>query len=117
MTTHVLVIDDEALLRNRLRHALESHGYRVTEAENGQAALDLIATLDELPAIVIVDWWMPVMGGEAFLRIVDEDPRLSSMNIAVLSSDPQASLGDARPFIPKPFTTALLLRTLERMAR
>lgn len=60
---HVLVVDDEPLLRTLLARGLENQNYRVTEADNGEKALDICAQhkLD----LVLMDVSMPVMGGFA----------------------------------------------------
>jgi CheY-like chemotaxis protein len=96
---------------------LESNGYRVTQAENGEAALHALATMAELPSLVVLDWWMPIMTGEAFLQAIQVDPKLSSLPVAILSSDPEAAIRFSRPYVPKPFTTDVLLHVLARMMR
>ena len=42
MTTHILIVDDEDTLRYFLKRTLEGEGYRVSEAANGQTAIDLL---------------------------------------------------------------------------
>ena len=61
----VLVVDDDAGVRQLLRRMLESEGYAVLEAENGNAALD---RLRETPAgIILLDLMMPEMDGFEFV--------------------------------------------------
>ena len=64
MADTILVVDDEANIRESLRGVLVDEGYEVLEAENGRAAL---AALDRtVPRLAIVDIWMPEMGGLEF---------------------------------------------------
>jgi GAF domain-containing protein/CheY-like chemotaxis protein/anti-sigma regulatory factor (Ser/Thr protein kinase) len=61
----VLVVDDDATVRQLLRRMLESEGYAVVEAENGRGAL---ATLREArPSVVLLDLMMPEMDGFEFV--------------------------------------------------
>jgi len=62
---HALVVDDKTENREVLRRALENEGWRVSEAENGQLALDEIAS--EPPSLILLDLMMPVMDGFEFV--------------------------------------------------
>ena len=57
---HILIIEDDAEIREGVRILLESEGYLVAEAENGQAGL---ALLKEDTDLVILDIMMPGMSG------------------------------------------------------
>jgi two-component system chemotaxis response regulator CheY len=61
-----LVVDDSRVVRKVARRLLESFGFTVREAEDGQQALD--ACRATLPDLVLLDWNMPVMDGMEFLR-------------------------------------------------
>jgi DNA-binding NtrC family response regulator len=58
-TTHVLVVDDEWLIRWALREALEAKGYRVTEAADATAARRAFAATDTAPDAVVLDYRLP----------------------------------------------------------
>ena len=61
-----LVVDDSRVVRKVSRHILETLGFAVEEAENGQQGLQ---QCDEaMPDVVLLDWNMPVMSGIEFLR-------------------------------------------------
>jgi len=63
---HVLVVDDEALIRTMLVKYLRRQGYEVRAAQNGAEALALVE--QALPDVVIVDIYMPGMNGVEVLR-------------------------------------------------
>jgi DNA-binding NarL/FixJ family response regulator len=62
----VLLVDDHQLVREALRRALEDAGYRVIEAEDGEAAVERALTTD--PHVVLMDVSMPVLDGISATR-------------------------------------------------
>ncbi|HLA78359.1 MAG TPA: PAS domain S-box protein, partial [Vicinamibacteria bacterium] len=73
----ILVVDDEAVLREVVREVLETEGYPVWEASEGQEALDLFAPDPSAVALVLLDLSMPGMGGEeAFKHMRQLDPEV-----------------------------------------
>lgn len=60
-----LIIDDSPVIRKVARRILEKHGYEISEAENGQEALERCKR--QVPDVVLLDWQMPVMGALEFL--------------------------------------------------
>jgi CheY-like chemotaxis protein len=61
----VLVVDDDAGLRELLRRMLEPEGYAVVEAENGRVALERLR--DVSPSVILLDLMMPEMDGFEFV--------------------------------------------------
>ena len=61
-----LVVDDSSVIRKVARRILEGMNFSITEAENGQQALDFCRR--EMPQAVLLDWNMPVMDGYEFLK-------------------------------------------------
>ena len=73
--TRVLIVDDEAESRTRLRSLLQAHGHAVSEATNGLDALELAR--QQRPDLVISDILMPQMDGFALCRASRTDPALA----------------------------------------
>jgi PAS domain S-box-containing protein len=80
----ILVVDDDADIRQRLRRVLESNGWGVVEAGNGKEALDRVR--ESPPKLIMLDLTMPVMDGFAFLRALREDPEHGHIPVVVLTA-------------------------------
>ena len=63
-----LVVDDSKVVRMVARKILEELGFEVSEAEDGQIALDM--SKNAMPDVVLLDWNMPVMSGMEFLSVL-----------------------------------------------
>jgi excisionase family DNA binding protein len=113
----VLVVDDDARLREFLRVSLEASGYSVSEATGGEQALAAIA--DERPALVLLDVVMPGVDGWQLLRRLEE--RHGSIPVIMFSgqvdeaSAQAAAEGGARGFIGKPFDPQELLARAKQL--
>lgn len=70
-----LVVDDSKVIRKVARHILETLDFTVSEAGDGQEALD--SCIASPPDVVLLDWNMPVMSGMDFLRAL-RDTQLGS---------------------------------------
>src|SRR5207249_8704090 len=67
---HILVVDDEEVVRRTAKSSLERYGYTVLLSENGRRAVDVFTGLSTQIALVLLDLTMPEMGGEeAFHRL------------------------------------------------
>ena len=83
----VLIIDDEPTARVALAARLKRLGYRVLQADDGQAGLDMLRC--ERPDLTILDWMMPEMDGPSFCEVVRQDPALQSSQILMMTSNDQ----------------------------
>ena len=80
----ILVVDDDADMRQRLRKVLERNGWGVVEAANGKEALDRVR--ESAPQLIMLDLTMPVMDGFTFLRTLRDDPAHREIPVVVLSA-------------------------------
>ena len=117
-TETILIVDDEAPIRDFSTEVLESFGYRVLAASSGEAALQIHADHQEIK-LVIMDLGMPGMGGKACLRrLLVRDPSTRVIIASGYSINDQVSealnLG-ALGFVAKPFNISDLLKTIRRI--
>ena len=110
----ILVVEDNALNRALLCQILAAE-YDVLEAENGQAALDLLKQYGEGVSLILLDIVMPVMDGYTFLSVVKTDRSLSSIPVIVTTqndseSEEVAALSHgAADFVAKPYKPQIIL--------
>ena len=81
---HVLVVDDEPVVRNGIQRALQNKGISATLASKGQEALDLIAhrSFD----LVLLDINMPKKSGVRMYRELKEDETLASIPVIIVTA-------------------------------
>ena len=79
----ILVVDDDADTRSRLRAIFERQGWTVSEASNGQEALDIV--IHAAPQIILLDLTMPVMDGFTFLHLLRQRPGCEDIPVIVLT--------------------------------
>ncbi|MFN3708114.1 PAS domain S-box protein [Microcella sp.] len=117
----ILVVDDETTILQITCQALELNGYRTLRATNGREALDVIASSADPIDLVLTDMMMPVMDGAALsARLEDEYPELPVIAASGLNSNggPARSVGmGVSRFLPKPYTTTMLLTTVHDTLR
>ncbi len=80
----VLVVDDDADVRELVRRTLERAGIDVREAIHGAAALQAIE--GRIPDLVLLDLMMPELDGFGFLDAIGKNPRYDSMKVVILSA-------------------------------
>jgi CheY-like chemotaxis protein len=85
--TRVLIVDDDADIRDSLQDFLEDQGYVVSAAVNGAEAIRSLQS-GELPCVVILDLLMPVLDGNQTFEAMQRNPRLASVPVIVSTSDP-----------------------------
>ena len=113
----VLIVEDDADIREGVRILLESENYEVEEAENGRRGLEL---LNEKTDLVILDVMMPGMSG---LRTCEEIRKVSNVPVLFLTSKAQESykliglMAGVDDYLPKPFSYAELLGRVKALLR
>ncbi len=80
----ILIVDDEAGVRDILRINLEGEGYLVCEAGDGVEALE--RTQQDAPDLLILDLMMPRLSGWEVLRRLEADPCYAGLPIIILSA-------------------------------
>jgi len=117
----VLVVDDEELIRNTAAALLESLGYQVILATNGQEGVDTFRKAKDEINLVILDMIMPVMGGhEAFTQLRQIDPSIPVLIASGFAKEEDmAKLKEqgANGFLNKPFNKAKLMEMLQIVQR
>lgn len=108
----VLVMEDDPSVRGLLQTLLAAEGYRVSTASDGLAGLESASA--HVPALIMLDLMMPDLGGAQVLEALQDDPRLRSVPVLVVTGQSdaaprlRAALGEDRIFV-KPFAVAELL--------
>jgi CheY-like chemotaxis protein len=114
----VLVVDDDASIRESLAELLGDEGCRVQTATNGAEALSLLRPPAQLrPCVILLDLMMPVMNGQEFYAEQQRDPALATIPIVVISADKNLALkatGIGSEFLPKPVRLETVLGVLGR---
>jgi len=114
----ILIVEDHKDLRNYLKEHL-SENFQVLDAPNGQVAMEKINQMR--PDLIITDWIMPVMDGEALLRQIRADDHLSVIPVILLTGksdihEHQVVLdAGADLVITKPFNIQLLISQVRRI--
>ena len=110
----VLVVDDDALIRDTLATALGDEGYVVRVATDGRAALDTMGHWR--PDVIVLDLMMPVMDGPAFRAVQRSVIETARIPVIILSAahEVQARAASMEPaaVFAKPFDLGELLDTI-----
>ena len=111
-----LVVDDSSVIRKVARRILEGLDFQITEAENGEKALE--ACRHFLPDAVLLDWNMPVMDGYDFLRNLRQMPGGNKPKVVFCTTEndvahiARALHAGANEYIMKPFDKDILAAKL-----
>jgi two-component system chemotaxis response regulator CheY len=104
---HCLVVDDSSVIRKVARRILEGFDFRITEAEDGQKALD--ACNQGMPDAILLDWNMPVLDGFDFLKQLRKLPGGKEPKVVFCTTEndiahiAKAMRAGADEYIMKPF--------------
>ena len=80
----VLLVEDDVETRRIMAHALEKAGWQVSEASNGQEALNMMP--DVQPRLILLDLMMPVMDGFGFLAAMRARPEWEQIPVIVITA-------------------------------
>nr|PZN04910.1 MAG: DNA-binding response regulator [Bacillota bacterium] len=117
----ILVVDDEKNIRELVKFNLESRGFKVIEAADGEEALNLVKAQE--PSLIILDLMLPKIDGWEVCRLLKSDPSTRKLPIIMLTA-----LGDeidkivglelgADDYITKPFSPRELVARVRAVIR
>ncbi len=117
----VLLVEDEESVRELVHVTLVSRGYKVLQAENGEAGLRMAEACKESIDILITDVVMPGMGGrELAKKLLALRPNISVLYLSGYTEDAvitQGAVGPATAFLQKPFTLQNLAKKVREVLR
>ena len=108
----ILVVEDEAIIRTVAKMSLSPLGREIIFAENGQEALEMAGRCH--PAVILLDYLMPLMDGTETLRQLKMDAATKDIPVIIMSANERIAKGayegfeGAAGFISKPFSPAKL---------
>src|SRR5438067_13234061 len=105
--TDVLIVEDDAMLRDELAGSLSELGYGVVAVSDGNAALARLASSPP-PRCVVIDLWLPGLGGSDVVERLAADPDLAGVRVVVMTGTPESLLASCLrraglPLLGKPF--------------
>jgi CheY-like chemotaxis protein len=85
----ILVVDDDADIRDALKDTLEEQGYAVVEASDGAAALSYLRA-HAPPGLILLDWNMAPMNAPTFMDAMGNEPNCAQVPVVLLTADTRA---------------------------
>ena len=120
MSAHVLIVDDEASIRDMVRMALELEAFEVSDASNAHAATKVLE--NSQPDLILLDWMMPGISGIDFANRLRREGH-SQIGIIMLTardSEDDMIRGldiGADDYVKKPFSTKELISRIRAVLR
>lgn len=117
----ILIVDDEAPIREVIAAALEMAGYYTLEAGNAQDAHSLV--VDQKPDLILLDWMMPNVSGVELARRLKREPMTAEIPIIMLTAKGEEEHkisgldAGADDYITKPFSPRELVARLKAVLR
>jgi two-component system phosphate regulon response regulator PhoB len=117
----ILIVDDEAAIREMIAIALELAGFQCLQAEDALAAHHLI--VDERPSLILLDWMLPGLSGIELARRLKRDEATREIPVIMLTARGeednkiQGLDAGADDYITKPFSTRELISRIRAVLR
>src|SRR5512136_2223692 len=118
MAKHILIVDDDALMRRSLAFNLEQAGYRASTAESAETALSQVRL--ERPDLVLLDISLPVMDGLDAMRKFKDQFDLPVIFVTARRRELDEALGlelGGDDYITKPFDFNVLVAHIKAVLR
>lgn len=107
----ILVVEDDADIRETVCDLLVQEGYQVAEAEDGREALRHLLEAAQLPCVVLLDLMMPGVSGEEVLAEMRKHESFRNVPVVITSASVTRPEG-AVAYLKKPFGADVLLKTV-----
>jgi two-component system phosphate regulon response regulator PhoB len=118
---HILIVEDEAPIRDMLRFTLERNEFKVSEAADVQSAR--LAIADQRPDLVLLDWMLPGVSGIELARELKKDDNTKDLPIIMVTARSEEeervkglNLG-CDDYIVKPFSSSELVARVRAVLR
>jgi two-component system alkaline phosphatase synthesis response regulator PhoP len=117
----ILIVDDEPSIVRSLTFVLEKEGFDVSQAPDGQRAMQLIR--ESKPNLLFLDVMMPKKNGYDVCQEIKSDPRLMDIHVVMLTAKGPADdlekglLPSADEFITKPFSLMEIVARVKELLR
>jgi CheY-like chemotaxis protein len=110
----ILIVEDEAIIRENLKTFLELERYQVYAACNGEEGLRVLRTISD-PCLVLLDLFMPIMNGMEFLESKSHEAAIAAIPVCIVSgaAEKPNSL-KYFAFIKKPFDFDTILKLVRQ---
>ena len=114
-----LIVDDSSVIRKVARKIMEEANFEISEAENGQQALEKCR--HNMPEIILLDWNMPVMNGLEFLKELRKEASGDTAKVIFCTTEndmdhiTQAISAGANEYIMKPFDKEIIISKLKEV--
>ena len=110
----VLIVEDDRDVALTINDVVEDSGYRAICAANGREALTLLE--GEVPALMLIDLFMPIMNGVELLKVIKKSPKLASIPRVIMTAanDQMIGVREDVTVLYKPVDFDALTRLLQR---
>lgn len=121
MNKTILLVEDDASIRELLQITLQQAGFTFLTAANATAAEKILA--HQLPDLILLDWMLPVTNGIEFAQKIKADARINDIPIIMLTaletenSKVKALEAGADDYIVKPFSPRELIARIKAVLR
>lgn len=115
----ILIVDDDAGIRELITRVLDGPAFDLLYADNGEVAFQ--QAVDQQPDVIIMDVMMPKMDGIAACRAIKDDPRTGGIPVLILTAKGEfddrvrAEDANAEAYMTKPFAPPTLTKMVEHL--